>query len=84
MLTCWQHLVLIVSQLLLDMLIVGTVVGDIQLTVAIYEGQVTITIQTTGMTCSDGDEVTVVGIMDRSRSITKYGLVVGILRTTTG
>ena len=36
------------------------------------------------MTCSNSDEVTVVGIMDRCRSITKYGLVVGILRATTG
>ena len=83
LLTCWQKLIFIVSQLFLDMLIVGTVVGDIQLAVAIYEGQVTIAIQATGMTCSDSNEVTVINIMDRCRSVTINRLIVGILRTTT-
>ena len=66
------------------MIVVGTVVGDVQFTIAVDEGQVAVTIETTGISCSDGDEVTVIYIMDRSRGIAKNRGGISIQRTTTG
>ena len=51
---------------------VGTIVGDVQLTITINQSQVTITIESTHATSSDRDKVTVINIVDRCRSITKY------------
>ena len=54
-----------------NMIIVCTVVGDVQLTVTVYKGQVTIAIKTTCMTCTDGNQVTIINIVNRSRSVTE-------------
>ena len=59
------------------MVVVCTIVSDIQLTVSIYQRQVTITVQTTYTTPTDRDEVTVIDIMDRCRSITEYRISIG-------
>ena len=68
---------------LTDGIIVGAIIGDIQTTVAIYERQVTITIKTTSMTRTQGNEVTMVSIMDRSRHIAIHRSGVGIHRGRT-
>ena len=65
------------------MIVVGTIVGNVQLTIAIDEGQVTIAIQTAGMTCTNSYQVTIISIMDRGGSISIYCCGVGIQRTTT-
>ena len=50
-------MIVINSDFLTDGIIVGTVVGDIQSTVAVNEGQVTVAIQTAYMSCAKGDEI---------------------------
>ena len=67
------------------MILVCTVVGDVQLAVSVNEGQVTIAIQTTRMSGTNGNQVAVVDIMDSSGGITEYSLGIGIhITTTTG
>ena len=53
-------------------MIVRTVVGDVQTSVAVNQCQVTITIETTDMSGTDGDEVTVITVVDGCCSVTKY------------
>ena len=83
LLTFWQHLILIIFQLVFNMIVVGAVVGDVQLTVTINESQVAITIQATGMTSTDSNQVTVIDIVDRSGGITINSSSIGKQRTTT-
>ena len=52
--------------------VISTIVGDVQFTIAIDQRQVTITVQSTYTTSTDRDEVTVIDIVDRSCSITEY------------
>ena len=58
--------------LFVEIMVVGAVVSDVQTTVAIHQGEVTITIESTNMSGSDGDEVAVIDIMDRGRYIAIY------------
>ena len=61
-----------------DGIVVRTIVSDVQTTIAIHEGQVTITIETTGMASTQRDEVTMIDIVDRCCGITKYRRGIGI------
>ena len=72
-----------IINLISDIVVVGTVVGDIQLAVAIDEGQVTIAVETADVNGTDGDEVTVVNIVDGGGGVAKHGLGVNIQLTTT-
>ena len=54
------------------MIVVGAVVGDVQLAVSIYEGQVAITVQSAGMSSADGDEVAVIYVVDGGGGIAIY------------
>ena len=74
------------SDFLTNTIIVGTIVGDIQSTITIHEGQVTVTIKTTHMVGAQSDEVTVVDIMDRGSSITedRGGIGKYLIRTCRG
>ena len=58
--------------ILLDSIIVCSVVGDVQTTIAVHEGQVTVSVQATDTTGTQCDEVEVINIIDRSRGITEY------------
>ena len=60
------------------MIIVGTVVGDVQFAVAAYERQVTVAVEAAGAVGADGDEVTVIGIVDGGRGVAEDGGGVGI------
>ena len=71
-LTDGKRVVLCQGNLWVNMMEVGTIVGNIQLTIAIDQRQVTITVQSTYTTSTDRDEVTVIDIVDRSCSITEY------------
>ena len=53
-------------------IIVSTIVGDVQSTIAVHEGQVTITVQTTRTSCSQGNQVTMIDVVDRGCSVTEY------------
>ena len=64
--------------------IVGTVVGDVQLTVTIHQSKVAVTVQTSGMLCSNGYQVTVIDIAQYGCGIAQYGVGVGIDHITTG
>ena len=60
------------------MVFVGTIVRDVQFAVAVYEGQVAIAIESTGMASADGDKVAVVDIVDRGGGVTEHGNLIGI------
>ena len=79
----WEFLICFVIQLFVYMIVIGTVVGDVQLTVAIDEGQVTIAIETAGMPRTNGDEVAVIGIVDRSCGVAIDCRSIGKQRGTT-
>ena len=67
------------------MVLVRTVVGDVQLAVTIYEGQVAVAVQTARMPCTDGNKVAVIDIVDSGGGITEYGGGIGVhVATTTG
>ena len=51
-LTGGKSIILCNSDFTSDGIVVCAVVSDIQTSIAIHEGQVTITVETTGMTCS--------------------------------
>ena len=63
--------------------VVCTVVGDVQTTVAVDEGQVTIAIQTADMSRTHGNQVAVVGIVEGGRGIAEHRGGVGIDRGRT-
>ena len=65
-------------------IVVRTIVSNVQTTIAIYEGQVTIAIKTTGMTRTQRNQVTVIDIVDRGCGISKYRRSVGIDGGRTG
>ena len=66
------------AYLFLDIIVVGAVVGDVQTSVAVDEGQVTIAVETAGMACTQGDEVAVVDVVNRGRGVAKHRSGVGI------
>ena len=57
--------------------VVGAVVGDIQFTVAIDKGQITVTVETTRMTRTQCNHVAMEHIVDRGRGIAIYRVDVG-------
>ena len=57
--------------------VVGAVVGDVQLAVAVDQRQVTVAIETTGMTGTQGNEVAVVDIVDGGRGIAEHRSGIG-------
>ena len=61
-----------------DQVVIGAVIRDVQSAITIYEGQVSVTIESTRMGCSYRDEVTVIDIVDRGRGITEHRGCVGI------
>ena len=61
-----------------DGIVVRTVVGNVQTTIAIHKGQVTIAIKTTGMTSTQRNEVAMIDIVDRRCGIAEYRCSVGI------
>ena len=63
-------------------IVVGTIVRDVQLTIAITLRQVTTTIQATGMFRTNGDKVTVITVIERCRGITKHRGSIRIMRIT--
>ena len=67
--------------LVVDVVVVGAVVGDVQLAVAVDQRQVAIAVETTGMSRTDGDEVTVVDVVDGGSGITEHRGDVGIHTT---
>ena len=77
-LTLGKTVVLFNSDFWRQAIIVCTIVSDIQTTVTIDKGQVTITVQTTRASCTQRNQVTVIDIVDRSCSITKHCGRVGI------
>ena len=70
--------VLLIGQLLREVIVVGTIVGDIELAVSIHEGKVTITIETTHMVATETHKVLGKHVDDSSRSVTIYGHRIGI------
>ena len=55
-----------------DGIIISTVVGDIQATIAVHESQVTIAVQTAHTSCAQGNQITMIDIVYRCRSITEH------------
>ena len=60
----WQSVIGVDVNLFLDVIIVGAVVGDVQASVAVDERQVAIAIEAAGVACTQGDEVTVVDVVN--------------------
>ena len=63
-------------------IVVGTIVRDIQLTIAITLGKVSTTIEATGMFGTNGDKVTVIAVIERGCGITKHRGSIRIMRIT--
>ena len=72
-----QRLVGIEAYLHGDVIVVGTVVGDVQTTVAVHERKVAIAIEAAGVARAYGDEVAVVHVVDGSRGVAIDGCGVG-------
>ena len=64
--------------------VVGAVVGDIQFTVAVDKGQITVTVESARMTRAQRNHVAMEHIVDRGRGITVYRIDVGSRRNGTG
>ena len=89
-LTIKKAIIFIDCYFLFNGIVVGTIVGDVQLTIAVNQRQVTIAIQTTSVIGTQRDEVAVIDIIDGSSSIAKHRRCIGIgsrrtcRRVTTG
>ena len=77
-----KSVILINRNLRVNGIEVGTVVGDVQATITIHEGQVAIAIETTGMTRTYGDKVTVIDIVDGGSCITVHEFGIGTHAST--
>ena len=77
-LTVGESAIFINTNGLLQSVVVGTIVGDIQFTVAIDHGQVTTTIDTSCMLGTHGDEVTMEYIIERGRGVAVNCRSVGV------
>ena len=78
LLTLGESFVLRQGNRILDVIEVRTVVGDVQLSVAIDKRQVAVAIQTAHTTTTNGDEVAVIDIVDGSCGIAEHRGGVGI------
>ena len=67
----------------IEIVVVGAIISDVEASIAIDEGQVTIAIESACLTTTDADEVTVVDVVHGSRSIAEYrgGIGVSLGRT---
>ena len=63
--------------LICNAVVVRSVVGDVQSAIAVDERQVAVTIETTHMVGTDGDEVSLVDVVDGCRGIAKHGGGIG-------
>ena len=82
-LTVSQRVVLVHLDTLLQSIVVGAVVRDVELSVAVNQREVATAIQSTDMLRSYGNQVTSVDIAQRCRHITEDGHRVGINLITT-
>ena len=80
-LTVGQLLIFFKGNLLVKSIVVGTIVGDVQFTIATHHRQVTTTIETARMLCTYSDEVVMIDIVQGCRRIAEYGDRVGITLT---
>ena len=77
-LTGRQPFVLVNGNFFCNGIVVGTIVGDVQFPIAIDQRQVAVAIETAGVTCTQGDKVAMIHIVDGGRGITKYRRGVGM------
>ena len=75
-----ERAVLVEGYGLLQSVVVGAVVGDVQLTVALHQREVATAIDAAGVLGAYGDEVAVIDVVERRRGVAVYGGGVGILR----
>ena len=73
-----ESTILINANGLLQSVVVGTIIGDVQLTVAVHHREVSTTIDTTRMLRTHGDEVTVVKVIECRCGIAIDGSSIGI------
>ena len=77
-LTVGEFLILIQLDSCLESVEVCSIVGDVQLTVAIHHREVATAIQTTRMLRTDGDEVAVIHVIERCCRVTEDRRSIGI------
>ena len=77
-LTVSQFIIVLQTDIIRHAIVVGAVVGDVQLTIAVDECQVTVAIDTTHMLGTNRDEVAVEDVDHIGRHIAVHGLLVGI------
>ena len=77
LLTLWKYSIIINGDFFGNRVVVRTVVGNIQTTVTIHERQIAIAIETTQMSCAQCDEVAMIDVMYRRRSIAEDSRHVG-------
>ena len=70
--------------MLIEAKVIGSIIGDVQLTITIHHREVTTAIQSTYMFCSDGNKVSVIDIVERCRHVAEYRRSVGIRLITAG
>ena len=70
--------ILVKGDLLVESVVVGSVVGNVQLTVAVDDGKVATAVETAGVLGSDGDKVAVVDVAQRCRDVAEHGGGIGI------
>ena len=80
-LTVGQLLIFFKGNLLVQSIVVGTIVGDVQLTIATYYRKVTTAVETARMLCTYSDEVVMIDIIKCSCGISENGDRVGIALT---
>ena len=80
-LTIGEFLVFIQFDSRLKSVEVSTIVGDVQLTVAIHHREVAATVEASRMLCADGDEVTMIDIIKcrRGIAINRCGISIGLI-----
>ena len=83
-LTVGQLLIFFKGNLLVQSVVVSTIVGDVQLTIATYYREVTTAVETAGMLCTYSDEVVMIDIIKCSCGISENGDRVGIALTVRG
>ena len=81
--TWWKKHIVGIVDLFLNIKVVCTVVGDVKFAVAVNQCQVTIAIQTSGVTSTNGDEVAVIDIVNGGSGVAEHSLGVGIHSVTT-
>ena len=73
-----QFIVFFQRNLLIHTIVVGTIVGDVQLTIATHHRQVATAIEAASMLGTHGDKVMMIDIVECCCGITKYSNLVGV------